>query len=37
MVLELEQEMTCVDEGQREKDLASTYVNICSVYSAMNK
>jgi hypothetical protein len=34
-VLELEQEITCVEV--KEEELASTYVNICSIYSEMGK
>ena len=37
MVLELEQEMTCMDRADQEKELASTFINICSIYSGMGK
>ena len=37
MVQEIEQEMTCMDDSDRDKELASTYVNICSIYSGMGK
>jgi hypothetical protein len=36
-VLEIEQEMTCLDPNEKEKEIASTFVNMCSIYSGMGK